>query len=895
MTAEHRDTGPIEHKLIKAHCLAAVATLLISIVFGSMVSMKFHSPDAMASEPWMTWGRLRYNHTQGIFFGWLGNAFLMFLYHAVPKLAGRPVLGRSLGWVLFVLWNFAVLLPGWLLVSTGSSQPLEWAEFPLVVDALVVTCLILMTVQFVVPLLRARLARLYVSGWYILGAIVFTLLAYPVGNVVPELVPGAQGAAFSGLWIHDAIGLWVTPLALSIAYFVVPAVTGRPIYSHFLSMLGFWLLFFVYPLNGTHHYVFSAIPMEAQHVAIAASAILGIDVILVVANLLLSMRGAEKLVKEDYALRFVHSGIILYLIVSIQGSLQAFMPLNKLVHFSDWVIGHSHLAMLGFATFTAIGGMVRVWQQIPGTRFSEKQLKLCYWHLLFGLILMVGTLSLAGLTEAQVWQSTLPWLESVRNAKQFWFVRTLSGVPIGAALFFLVRALTSGAVCVPSETPAGSPSTNGSREESGGSPVSSHSGSDSTGSAPLSMAYASALIAGVGFFVVSFLALAVVPGQAMVKEIEKSRPPAMLDLTTQEEEGRRIYSREGCAYCHTQQVRKVPADVDRFGAATRVWETIYDYPQLWGTRRIGPDLARESKVRPDDWQYAHLFNARLVTPDSVMPPYAWLFAGDPQHPLPEARALVAYIRSLGRERELAGFGRAEVPEYCLCPQEVKDVERTPVAVTASASMARPVGEQALLPATQPPVQENSDKSGADIFARNCAGCHGDQGRGDGPAAAALLPPPADLTMRVLSAEQLNSVMINGVYGSAMPAWRDLPPKEMSAVKQYVLELGRQFKQTKSNHQVPNNTVADPTRQLFARNCASCHGTAGDGNGPAAATMAPRPTNFQQEQPSTVYALRVITEGVPGTSMPPWQDQLSNEQRQALAQYVCSLYQQEKSP
>src|SRR6202022_2832817 len=139
--------------------------------------------------------------------------------------------------------------------------------------------------------LRGRPPVPYVSAWYMLGGIVFTMLAYPVGNLVPELVPGARGAAFSGLWIHDAVGLFVTPFALAIAYYVIPATTRRAIFSHFLSMIGFWVLFFVYPLNGTHHYVYSAIPMDAQKGAIVASAYLGMDVILVVTNLLLSLRG----------------------------------------------------------------------------------------------------------------------------------------------------------------------------------------------------------------------------------------------------------------------------------------------------------------------------------------------------------------------------------------------------------------------------------------------------------------------------------------------------------------------------------------------------------------------------------------------------------------------------
>src|SRR6266566_281895 len=300
----------IEYGLIRAHVFASLVTLVISVLFGILVATKFTFPEFLGGHGWLTWGRLRYNHTQGIFFGWLGNAFLAFFYYAVPRLANRPVLSRKLGWFLFWIWNFAVVLPGWVLVAAGFSQPLEWAEFPLVVAAFVVLAFILMAFEFVLPFLKARLSDLYVSGWYIIGGIVFTMLAYPVGNLVPWLVPGARGAAFSGLWIHDAVGLYVTPFAVAIAYYVIPATTRRPISSHFLSMVGFWLLFFVYPLNGTHHYVYSAIPMAAQKGAIVASAYLGMDVILVVTNLLLSLRGSSGTVSKDVPLRFVWFGVL---------------------------------------------------------------------------------------------------------------------------------------------------------------------------------------------------------------------------------------------------------------------------------------------------------------------------------------------------------------------------------------------------------------------------------------------------------------------------------------------------------------------------------------------------------------------------------------------------------
>jgi cbb3-type cytochrome oxidase subunit 1 len=433
----------VETGLVYSHGLAAILMLFVSLTFGILASTELLVPDLLGGSAWLSWGRLRYDHTQGILLGWLANAFFAFLYHAVPVLTGRPVTSVRLGQWLFGLWNFAVVLPGWVLVLAGFSQPLEWAEFPLVIDAFVVLALLIAIIQFLPPFFSRGLEDLYVSSWYVIGGLVFTLFAYPMGNFVPELVPGARGAAFSGLWIHDAIGLFVTPLALAVIYFVIPAATRRPIYSHFLSMLGFWLLFFLYPLNGTHHYIFSVIPMSAQKGAIAASALLGVDVILVVANLLLSLRGAG-FFPRDLPLRFAGTSTVFYLIVSIQGSVQAQMPVNQSIHFSDWVIGHSHLAMLGFATFAGAAGVTHVWQRIPWARYNHRALAWAYWLLLAGVIIMVTDLSAAGLVEARLWRSAAPWLDSVLAARSFWLVRTLSAIPIAAGFVMLLVGLITG-------------------------------------------------------------------------------------------------------------------------------------------------------------------------------------------------------------------------------------------------------------------------------------------------------------------------------------------------------------------------------------------------------------------------------------------------------------------
>ena len=144
----------VETALVRAHGLAALAMLLVAVVFGVVASLQLIAPDLTGSWLPSGWGRLRYAHTQGIMLGWLGNAFFAFLYHAVPILTGRAVTSPILGRWIFGIWNFAFVLPGWILVLAGVSQPLEWAEFPLAVDAFAMLALVLAALQFLPAFFR---------------------------------------------------------------------------------------------------------------------------------------------------------------------------------------------------------------------------------------------------------------------------------------------------------------------------------------------------------------------------------------------------------------------------------------------------------------------------------------------------------------------------------------------------------------------------------------------------------------------------------------------------------------------------------------------------------------------------------------------------------------------
>jgi cbb3-type cytochrome oxidase cytochrome c subunit/cytochrome c5 len=394
----------------------------------------------------------------------------------------------------------------------------------------------------------------------------------------------------------------------------------------------------------------------------------------------------------------------------------------------------------------------------------------------------------------------------------------------------------------------------------------------------LRMSYLVASVAGVAFFAMSVLLLGVWPERVLRADMGAMSPPGYTGLTPGEARGRAIYAREGCAYCHTQQVRYLDADMMRFGAPTLAWETRFDYPQLWGTRRIGPDLARESGNRPDDWQFAHLYAPRAIAPLSVMPASPWLFDGAPDRPGQDARDLVAYLATLGRARELAApEGEARALAACRCDDDPMAMMAFDApALNASPARARRAG-------VVPPMPASGDRARGDrLFADYCAGCHGAAGRGDG--AAGLHPRPSNLAGHRYARARLADSLWNGVAGTSMPAWRDLPPSDLAALMETVQAFG-----AAASEPGAEPAMIDAGARVYAANCVPCHGDRGDGQGFAARALGIAPTNFLRQQPGLAIAVRAIRSGVEGTPMAPWTSRLDEVQMIAVAHYVRSLY------
>ena len=172
------------------------------------------------------------------------------------------------------------------------------------------------------------------------------------------------------------------------------------------------------------------------------------------------------------------------------------------------------------------------------------------------------------------------------------------------------------------------------------------------------------LIAGVFLFGGAFLSLGIVPAlmvhklqpnQGLPTEIPDELRSVYTDYnqyTSAVMRGRDIYAREACWHCHSQYVRPVSNENLMYGPVSTAgeYQSVLHLPQMFGTRRAGPDLSRESGKHSNDWHLAHLYKPTNVVPDSIMPGFPWYFDigkdGVPT-PKPDAWAVVAYLQVLG--------------------------------------------------------------------------------------------------------------------------------------------------------------------------------------------------------------------------------------------------------
>ena len=429
----------VDRSLIFKWLLSGLFWLMFAPSVGMAVSTMFNYPDYLGDNLYLTFGRLRPMHVNGVIFGAFSTLFIGICYYVVPRLTGIRVWRAGLGHVLVWAWNFALAL-GMTMLAMGYNQGLEAGELPLVVDILIFAVMVTLTVQFGMTVARRKEPQLYVSLWYLIAAFVWTVLNLILGSfIIPYWIPGINNAAFHGLFLHYIVGLWITPAGYVIIYYFLPVTVRSPIYSHKLSLIGFWSLALFYPFVGIHHYLYSPIADWAETLAIITSMLLIIPVWTVLQNFFGTMIGRWDSFGKNLSAKFLIMGSLMYLIGCFQGSVEALRSIQEPTHFTDFVISHSHLTVFGTFVVWAIGGAVYLIPKLAGRPlWSFKLGNWSFWLITIGISTMGIGLSAQGIQQGYMWMAGTEWLDSMVSMRPYWLVRTVAGASMDIGMSLLV-------------------------------------------------------------------------------------------------------------------------------------------------------------------------------------------------------------------------------------------------------------------------------------------------------------------------------------------------------------------------------------------------------------------------------------------------------------------------
>jgi len=897
-TDENSAPSLINRPLIKSWLTWSLVWLTIFPLIGLLVSIKFNFPTFLGDTSWLTFGRLRPVHVNGVIFGAFSTPLLGMLYYMIPRLCGRPMAAEKLGWWALWGWN-SFLVVGSLSLMAGYNIGFEADEYPWLPSLLRFVVLGVITCQVMVTVFKREEKGFYVALWYIMAALVWTILNLILGNIILPYMPmsGITNTMLHGLFIHYVVGLWITPAGLAILYYFMPTATKNALFSHRLSLLGFWTIALFYPFVGLHHYLFSPIPYAHQTISIMTSMMLIIPVWAVVTNMFGTAKGrwGEILggnTADNYAAKFVLLATFYYLMGCFQGSTEALRRMQELTHFTDFVIGHSHATVFGTFVIGAMGGMYYLWPRVTGRQLWSP--KLASWHIwliISGATLMFVGLAVQGFIQGSMLEYGANFVDTVKEMKPWWATRTLAGATMDIGILLMViNFYCTARYGKPFEEPAAETSKRLEARPAGENVD------------WLSQPSAVFIVAGLGFFAAAVFVQGVIPGLKIeassknVQDIATGEAIHPSNYTPLEQRGRHVYIREGCWYCHSQYVRAVTGETVRWGPVAQAGEYEYDQPQMLSTRRIGPDLSRVGLKYADGWHEAHHWNPRMVVPDSIMPRFTWLYTKDKDGNIvstDDGKALDAYLQKLGTD---IGDWRETFASTRL--------------VAGEATQATPADKSELL------------ALGKKVYTRRCIGCHGVNGDGKGPSAAFFKTKPRDFTSGIFkfhstpgadalpTDQDLFITISHGLWGTPMPPWYSIPSTQRIAVIQYIKSFSKRWQTEKVEQPItlpPEPAITAKAlahgHKLFADNCAVCHGDQGHGNGVAAAGLTDTwgnpetPANYTLPAGSfggvklghdSPHLYNTVHNGIGGSPMPPFGDILKPDEMWDTVHFIQSL-------
>ena len=621
-----------DNQIVKMFSIATVVWGLVGMLVGVIAAIQMYVPALSFDLPYTSFGRLRPLHTNAVIFAFVGNGIFMGVYYSLQRLVKARMFSDMLGKIHFWGWQLIIVLAAVSLLM-GYTTGKEYAELEWPIDILITLVWVVFGWNMFGTIIKRRERHLYVAIWFYIATFVTIALLHITNSMeIPVSLTksyswyaGVQDALVQWWYGHNAVAFFLTTPYLGLMYYFIPKAANRPVYSYRLSIIHFWSLIFLYIWAGPHHLLYTAVPDWAQSLGVVFSVMLIAPSWGGMINGLLTLRGAWDKVREDVVLKFMVVAVTAYGMATFEGPMLSLKNVSAIAHYTDWIVAHVHVGALGWNGFLTFGILYFLIPKMYRTKlYSQKLANTHFWIGTLGILLYAVPMYWAGFMQSSMWKDFTPegqlkwqFLDTVTKMIPFYAARSIGGTLylIGAIImaFNLYKTAKAGSFLADEDAEAMALTKN----YQGHSTDHWHRWIERKPIQLMIVSLVVVIIGGVIEIVPTFLIKSNIPTIASVK------PYTPLEL-----EGRDIYIREGCYVCHSQMIRPFRHETARYGEYSKAGEFVYDHPFQWGSKRTGPDLAREGGKYPDSWHYNHMLEPNSMSPGSIMPTYSWLLDDD---------------------------------------------------------------------------------------------------------------------------------------------------------------------------------------------------------------------------------------------------------------------------
>lgn len=417
MKAEYTSTDSSSRAPLLFLLVSSAVWLVVGGILALLASVQLHTPTFLTGCPFLTFGRMTAMAETAFVYGWLANAGLGLALWILGRLAGEPL--RAQNWCLggTAFWNLGVTgaLVG---IAFGHATGFGLLELPAFVQLILFVSYAAIAVSGLLAW-SGRLRQVsFASHWYAAAALFLFPWILSIAHVMLFEAPvrGVVQAIAAGWYAQCAWTLWLAPLALAVAYYVVPKVTGKILPSYEFASLGFWCLIFVGGLTGGRHLTGGPVPAWIPSVAVVSCALLLFHTAIV----LLNLRGAFS--GKGVALKFIAFGLAMYLVGAVTDALTSFHAVAAHTQFTYFDEAQKQMALYGAATTLLFGGIYYALPRITGRAWLSGGLVRAHLVLsVAGILLLLGSLAFAAVIQSQdlldpkvafadIARHTHPWL-----------------------------------------------------------------------------------------------------------------------------------------------------------------------------------------------------------------------------------------------------------------------------------------------------------------------------------------------------------------------------------------------------------------------------------------------------------------------------------------------------